>query len=135
METLMVILILIVLVMLWLQKAALSDQIGELRRDILNLQGQITSQVSDSDWKNFSDTAIASRFSGGYTELNAQGRWLDKTTGKTISENTIVVLLMGKNSKFRSRQIDSIAQLYTRRFNQDAVMRFDSKGYLKFVSK
>jgi hypothetical protein len=92
-------------------------------------------QVSDSDWKNFSDTAIASRFSEGYTELAAQGRWMDKATRKTITENTTVVILMGKNSKLRCRQIDSIAQLYSRRFNQDAVMRFDSKGYLKFISK
>lgn len=92
-------------------------------------------QVSDQDWKGFSDSVISAYFPEGYTEWDAKGRWKDTETKETITEPTKVVTFFGKMSKDRSAAIDSIAQRYLRRFRQQSVLRTDSKAKVQFINK
>lgn len=92
-------------------------------------------QVSEQQWKTFSDSVISSYFPEGYTEWNANGRWKDTETGQTITEPTKVVTFFGKMTKGRDAALDSIAQRYLRRFRQQSVLRTDSRSNVKFINK
>lgn len=91
-------------------------------------------QVSDQQWKNFSDSVISHYFPEGYTEWNAEGRWKDTQTKKTITEPTKVVTFFGKTSKQRDAALDSITQQYLKRFKQQSVLRTDGKCSVRFIS-
>lgn len=92
-------------------------------------------QVSDQDWKAFSDSVISRYFPEGYTEWEAQGRWKDTKTGVTITEPTKVVTFLLKRNKQRSSHIDSIAQQYLRRFHQQSVLRTDIRAGVRFLNQ
>lgn len=83
--------------------------------------------VSEQQWKKFSDSVIATRFPEGYTEWEANGRWLDRETKQTISERTKVVTLIGRKSKMRNRALDTVTHAYITQFKQQAVLRVSSK--------
>ncbi|GGN12031.1 hypothetical protein GCM10010967_55000 [Dyadobacter beijingensis] len=91
--------------------------------------------VTEQQWKNFSDSVISNYFPEGYTEWDANGRWRDTDTKKTITEPTKVVTFFGKMTRQRSAALDSIAQRYLRRFSQQSVLRTDSKSNVRFISK
>lgn len=92
-------------------------------------------QVSDQQWKAFSDSVISRYFPEGYTEWDAAGRWKDTKTKETITEPTKVVTFFGKVSKQRSAALDSITQQYLRRFRQQSVLRSDIRSNVNFISK
>ena len=91
-------------------------------------------QVSDEQWKNFTDSIVSPRFPEGYTEWDAAGKWLDTDTRHTISENTKVLTFIGKRNRQRNASIDSIVQYYIHQFRQQAVLRLDSRAKAKFIS-
>lgn len=90
--------------------------------------------VSDSEWKNFTDSVVSPLFPQGYTEWDASGKWLDTETRKTISENTKVVTFIGKKSKSRNIALDSVIRIYIHKYKQQAVLRLDSRSQVKFIS-
>lgn len=91
-------------------------------------------QVSAGQWKNFSDSVIAARFPEGFTEWEAQGRWLDKDTRQTITEPTRVVTFIGRKGKARNAALDTIIREYIRRYRQQAVLRLDARTRVRFIS-
>lgn len=91
--------------------------------------------VTPQQWKAFSDDVITHYFPEGYTEVDAVGKWMDTQTKLTISENTKVVTFLGKPTKERNASLDSVTQKYIRRFQQQSVLRIDSKPKVKFISK
>jgi hypothetical protein len=91
-------------------------------------------QVSDEQWKKFTDSVVSPRFREGYTEWDAAGKWQDTQTKQTISENTKVLTILGKANKQREALLDTVVQSYIRRFNQQAVLRVDTKAKTKFIS-
>lgn len=92
-------------------------------------------QVTDVQWKNFSDSVITRYFPEGYTELTATGRWGDPQTRETITEPSTVVSFLGKISARRNAALDSVTQQYIRRFHQQSVLRADSKTRIRFIEK
>ncbi|ASK28703.1 hypothetical protein CEY12_00625 [Chryseobacterium sp. T16E-39] len=91
--------------------------------------------VTPQQWKDFSDNVITGYFPEGYTETDAVGKWKDTQTKLTISENTKVVTFIGKPTKERNALLDSVTQKYIRKFQQQSVLRIDSKPRVKFISK
>lgn len=92
-------------------------------------------QVSEAQWKGFSDSVISTYFPEGYTEANADGRWKDTDTKVTITEPTKVVTFYGKSGKQRNAALDSISRQYLHRFKQQSVLRSDQKCKVIFVNK
>ncbi len=92
-------------------------------------------QVTEQQWKAFSDSILTPAFSGGYTETDAQGKWLDPGIGKTITEDTKVVTVIGKRSAKRNKQLNRVTEAYINRFNQQAVLRVDGKVRQWFIMK
>jgi hypothetical protein len=92
-------------------------------------------EVSEQQWQQFNDSVVSPAFPEGYTELDAAGKWLDTETRKTISEKTKVLSFVGKKNNTREQKLDSVMQFYIKRFQQQAVLRVDTKARVKFVSK
>lgn len=90
-------------------------------------------QVTDQQWKNFSDSVITRYFPEGYTEITATGHWKDTQTQETITEPTKMVSFLGKVSVQRNAALDSVSQQYIRRFRQQSVLRADSKIHMRFI--
>lgn len=92
-------------------------------------------QVTEEQWKTFSDSVISYYFPEGYTEWNATGRWQDTENKSIVTEPTKVATFYGKAGKPRSAALDSISQRYLRRFSQQSVLRTDSKCKVTFINK
>jgi len=92
-------------------------------------------EVSEDQWKQFNDSIVAPRFSQGYTEYAASGKWLDPDTKQTISERTRVLTFIGIKNKVREAKLDSIVNYYMEKYQQQAVLRVDAKAKVKFISK
>lgn len=92
-------------------------------------------QVTEEQWKAFSDSVISRYFPEGYTEWNATGRWQDTENKNIVTEPTKVATFYGKADKKRNAALDSISQQYLRRFSQQSVLRADSKCKVTFINK
>jgi hypothetical protein len=92
-------------------------------------------QVSNEQWKLFSDSTVSPRFPEGYTERDANGKWLDTDIRQTITEPTKVLTFVGKKSKARQAGLDTVIQVYIQQYHQQAVLRVDSKVRVKFVER
>ena len=91
-------------------------------------------EVTNEEWKNFSDSVVAPRFPDGYTEFVTAGKWLDTETKRTISESTRVLTFVGKRGRAREVKLDTIVDTYIKRFRQQAVLRMDSGVRFKMIS-
>ncbi|MEZ0224613.1 MAG: DUF3574 domain-containing protein [Alphaproteobacteria bacterium] len=80
--------------------------------------------VSAHDWQAFVDTDIAPRFPEGFTVVDAHGAWLGRAEGKTISENSKIVIRLHDGAQ--SKAIEEIIDSYKKKFAQEAVMRVDT---------
>lgn len=102
---------------------AVACSAGEARQDVAQMifgrnVGQ-TLGVSEADFSRFLDEEVTSRFPGGLTVQDSQGRWLDG--GVEEREPGKVVTLVLSHSGDRAKLAD-IAQAYERRFQQHAVL-------------
>jgi hypothetical protein len=77
--------------------------------------------VSAEQWKQFSDEVLMREFAKGSTTWEADGRWRGGD-GKTISEHSHVVLVIGADDAAIARVIDE----YKKRFAQESVLRVSS---------
>jgi hypothetical protein len=91
------------------------------------------SVLTDEQWQTFVNEQIVPRFPQGFTVVPAEGRWFQD--GQTRSEPSRIVIIMHPMNSEDDQEIDSIAQEYARRFNQDAVLRADGPSRVRFVEK
>ncbi|TAL36881.1 MAG: DUF3574 domain-containing protein [Alphaproteobacteria bacterium] len=80
--------------------------------------------VSGRDWQEFVDTDIAPRFPEGFTVVDAQGAWLGRKDGKTVSENSKIVIRLHEAAE--EKAVGEIIGSYKKKFAQEAVMRVDA---------
>ena len=85
------------------------------------------SMITETEWKNFSETQINKVFKEGSTVINVLGSWYDPVSHKIITEPTHVVVYFYKRSAEVSRQIDSLSYWYKNMFQQQSVLRVDRK--------
>eukprot|EP01133_Synstelium_polycarpum_P011853 gene11853-13816_t len=91
-------------------------------------------QVSQQQWKMFTDSVITPYFPEGYTEWDATGKWRDTGTKQTITEPTKVVTFIGRPTKARTLRLDSVALKYIHLFHQQSVLKVNSPAQLKFIN-
>lgn len=92
------------------------------------------TQVSDEEWEKFIDEVVTPKFPQGLTVLDAKGQW-QNDSGKVIKESSKVLILLypTKFRKSSSRKIEEIRQAYKKMFNQQSVMRVDTRqNYIYF---
>jgi hypothetical protein len=89
-------------------------------------------KVSQEQWQRFSDSIVSPRFPEGYTEGDVAGKWRDTESHITITEHTKVLTFIGKKSKTRQMNLDSLIHIYKRQYQQQAVLRTDAKLRMQF---
>lgn len=77
--------------------------------------------VSDEDWSDFANTAIAREFPDGFTVGDAEGTWRDTASGTAVQERSKIVLIDGRATPVFAKKLKHVADLYRARFRQDAV--------------
>lgn len=80
------------------------------------------STVPDAAWSAYEAETLARSFPDGFTVIPARGAWRDAATGRTISENTVVVEVAHDGSDEAVCAIRTVAAVYKTIFQQDAVM-------------
>lgn len=78
-------------------------------------------KVSDAEWSDFVNTALAVAFPEGFTIDDAQGAWRDAKTGAAVREDSKVVFVEGDGTAAFAGTVERVAEIYRRRFRQDAV--------------
>ena len=78
--------------------------------------------VSDTDWQQFADEAIAHAFPNGFTVVDAHGTWRG-ADGSAVSEPSRVVTIVHPDDSASDTAIRAIVQRYRTTFRQEAVLR------------
>lgn len=94
--------------------------------------GESGAKVDEAAWRNFIDTAILPRFPDGFTIVDAAGVWRSPATGRAVSEESRVLLVLHADNAESHRQLDAIAAEYKARFSQESVLRLDQCGTYSF---
>ena len=86
--------------------------------------------VSQAQWDAFVRLEATPRFPDGFTILDARGQW--RSRNGVVSERTRVLLLWHDGSADALRRIESLREIYKRRFGQESVMRVDGADCVSF---
>jgi hypothetical protein len=78
--------------------------------------------VSESQWEEFVDGYITTKFKKGLTVVDANGQWVGET-GEVIKEGTKMVILVHSDSKDAEEAIGYIREKYKELFEQESVLR------------
>jgi hypothetical protein len=116
------------LALLWLSSCGNYLQRTELYFGMARPDGSVVSQ---QDWQAFVDEQLTPRFPEGLSVFEVQGQWR-MNDGEIVREPSRVVLLLHEKDKEVKAQLDSLIDVYTQRFDQEAVMRLTSKTRVAF---
>ncbi len=78
--------------------------------------------VDEFGWNRFLKEAVTPAFPAGFTVLHGQGQYRGRS-GRIVSENTAVLVLIHRDTDEENRKADSIRREYIRRFDQEAVLK------------
>lgn len=81
--------------------------------------------VGEAEWQAFVDSVVTPRFPDGLTVLAGYGQWRARD-GTLVREPSRVLILVHQGGPVVERRIREIAAIYSRRFQQEAVMRVRS---------
>ena len=90
------------------------------------------ANVSDSEFQQFVNSEIATRFPDGFTVLSAEGHWRE-ADGKVVAEPSRLLILLG-SGQHDQQLVDDICRVYRDRFDQEAVLKVTSRADVQFVS-
>lgn len=82
----------------------------------------IDEYVTGEQWEKFVDEYISSRFPAGFSILDVSGRWKCIKTGKTIREDTKLLVLCHHRTTNDDNHLREIIKAYKDLFDQDSVM-------------
>src|SRR4030095_10916221 len=82
-------------------------------------------KVSKKEWNQFMEEVITPRFPDGFTIIDASGHWKDSK--QIIKEPSKILQVVCVIDAETDKKINEIAELYKKKFQQQAVLRIDSK--------
>ncbi|MFD1627968.1 DUF3574 domain-containing protein [Azospirillum griseum] len=77
--------------------------------------------VTDKAWARFVNREITPRFPDGLTIQDAAGHWRDSDTGRLVKEPSKILTLLTASDPATLARIHEVADLYKKRFKQQAV--------------
>jgi len=89
------------------------------------------SKVTNADFQDFVDEEVTPRFPEGLTVLTGRGQF-EETSGTVIKEGSKVLILLYTFSNRSNRDIDEVREAYKYRFQQQSVLRVDSRSCVSF---
>ncbi|ABD06879.1 conserved hypothetical protein [Rhodopseudomonas palustris HaA2] len=78
--------------------------------------------VSDADFRRFAAEEITPRFPDGFTVVDGAGQWRDTERGRVVREKAKLVTIVFAEDAGKRAALGEIAELFKRRFSQQAVM-------------
>ena len=94
--------------------------------------GVVTGEVTEEQFRAFLDSEITPRFPEGLTVLTGYGQFLNSTGVIQQERSFVLILLYPLSSQDSNRKIEEIRALYKARFNQESVLRSDTKNFVSF---
>lgn len=91
--------------------------------------------ISDEAWQDFVESDVTPRFPDGFTFLNGHGAWKNARLGKTIYENSTLLIILHPDTEQGRRKITEIAEAWRATFNQDAVLRARGNVCVDFIAE
>lgn len=90
------------------------------------------TSVSDEKFKRFLDQHVTPRFPDGLTLLTGSGQFKN-SSGVIIQERSkLLILLYPLTDNDASSRIEAIREIYKQLFNQESVLRVDSRAGVSF---
>jgi hypothetical protein len=90
------------------------------------------TSVSDDKFKRFLDQEVTPRFPDGLTLLTGSGQFKN-SSGVIIQEKSkVLILLYPLDDSSASNRIEAIREAYKRAFQQESVLRVDSRAGVSF---
>lgn len=93
--------------------------------------GEDGEAVDDAAWAAFLADTVTPRFPAGLTVLDALGQWRDPG-GALQKERSKLLVILAPSSDDGMHRIDEIPNEYTRRFQQDSVLRVIDETCVSF---
>lgn len=91
--------------------------------------------ISEAQWRSFLDMTVAPRFQEGFTVFTADGRWQDANHQTHVEPTRVIVVLYpSAQSSVTDEKIAAIARDYIARFDQDSVLRSDTRANMTFYT-
>jgi uncharacterized protein DUF3574 len=88
--------------------------------------------VTDDKFKRFLDTQVTPRFPDGLTLLTGSGQFKN-SSGVIIQEKSkLLILLYPLTDEDASNRIEAIREIYKQMFQQESVLRVDSRAGVSF---
>lgn len=84
-------------------------------------------------WRAFLDEEVTPRFPDGYTLKTAKGAWKNRQSGRTIHEDSRVLILLAPGKPETTENVAAIARAYALRFGQEAVLMTSAPTCTWFV--
>lgn len=88
-------------------------------------------EITATEWQQFVDNDVTSRFRDGLTVFNASGQWLGND-GKLARESSKTLMLIHGSDAESNNKVEKLRSIYQSRFNQDSVMRVDQPVCVAF---
>jgi adenosylhomocysteine nucleosidase len=90
----------------------------------MNNQGKT---ITEQQWQQFLSDYITPRFPAGLTVIDSYGQWYSEKQKRIIRERSKVVVIFHQGDPDFEASIQYITGHYCKQFNQESVMRVDSK--------
>ncbi|HEX4549825.1 DUF3574 domain-containing protein [Pseudomonas sp.] len=88
--------------------------------------------VSPARWREFLDKEVTSRFSDGFTVLDAYGQWRDHGAKEPERLSTKVIVILHENSPKNAANIEAIRLAYKRITGDLSVLRLSQPADVSF---
>ena len=98
---------------------------------IFGLSREDGEAISEKQWQQFVDDAVAVWFPNGFTIIDGVGRWRN-LSGKIVDERSKILLILHEGDEKTMRKLDEVRSLYGQRFGQQAVIRESTRVWVAF---
>lgn len=90
------------------------------------------TEVTEEQFDRFVDVVVTPRFPDGLTQLTGEGQFRG-ASGEAIEETAfVVILLYPLDDREANREIEQIRRAYLAAFDQESVLRADSRDSVSF---
>jgi hypothetical protein len=120
------------------QKVAVRQKaraVGELwaRTDLFFGAGKPDGgEVTEEEFKQFLDDVVTPRFPDGLTVLVGLGQYRNQAGVVVQERSTLLILLYPRRNAATNTKIEEIRDAYKAAFQQESVLRVDTKGRVSF---
>jgi hypothetical protein len=87
--------------------------------------------ITDAEFRRFVDAEVTPRFPDGLTWLSGDGQF-KSAAGTTIREGSKLLILLYGVDEDRSKLVEEVREAYKRAFEQESVLRTDSRLCVSF---